>query len=225
VTCGVSIPSFVVASASAIAALLVSPAPASAGDYDIDFVTAFAEACVPQRMSYPGTVDTARAAGWREVERTAHPELDALMAKSEEAASDPELKPTFAYTLLAKAIAGIDHHLVVSRSSFVLDPDENPPDPWVLIGCYLYNLDATAPVDPAPVTALIGNPIANSHADDTLTAHVWGPPCPMPRTGDTYLTYIPDGSPHADAGFTGVVLKFETSEPDPGEAVPETYCR
>jgi hypothetical protein len=157
VTCGVSIPSFVVASASAIAALLVSPAPASAGDYDIDFVTAFAEACVPQRMSYPGTVDTARAAGWREVERTAHPELDALMAKSEEAASDPELKPTFAYTLLAKAIAGIDHHLVVSRSSFVLDPDENPPDPWVLIGCYLYNLDATAPVDPAPVTALIGD--------------------------------------------------------------------
>ncbi len=213
------------AGASAAALLLWSPAPASAGDYDIDFVTAFAEACVPQRLSYQGTVDTARAEGWRDVEGTAHPELDALMAKSEEAANDPELKPSFAYTLLSRTIHGTDHYLVVSRASFVLDPDEDPPNPWVYIGCYLYNLDATAPVDPAPVTALIRNPIANSHADDTLTAHVWGPPCPMPRTGDTYLTFIPEGSPHAEAGFTGVVLKFETSEPDPGETVPETFCR
>jgi hypothetical protein len=208
-----------------MAALVAAPAPSWARDYDEAFVAAFAAACVPQRMSYPGTVATARAEGWRDVERTAHPELDALMAKSEEAANDPELKPTFAFTLFSKPIGGIDHYLVVSRASFVIDPDEDPPNPWVYIGCYLYNLDATAPVDPAPVTALIGNPISNSHADDTLTAHVWGPPCPMPRTGDTYLTFIPDGSPHTAAGFSGVVLKFETSEPDPGEVVPETYCR
>ena len=47
----------------------------------------------------------------------------------------------------------------------------------------------------------------------------------MPRTGDTYLSYIADGSSYvADTGFSGLVLKFETSEPDPGEVVPETYC-
>jgi len=208
---------------ASLSLLPVAPVAAAPAAYDIAFVAEFEKACVPQRLSYPGTVETAKAAGWREVERTAHPELDALMGKSEEAAKDPELKPTFAYTLLGKPFSGTEHYLVVSRSSFVIDGDDD--DPWVLIGCYLYNLDATAPIDPEPVTALIGKPIANSHADATLTAHLWGPPCPMPRTGDTYLTYMPEGSPHAEqAGFAGLVLKFSTSEPDPGEEVPETYC-
>ena len=76
-----------------------------------------------------------------------------------------------------------------------------------------------------PVTALIGKPIAASHSDQSMVAYSWGPPCAMPMTLDTYLTWVPDGSEHAvQVGFSGLVLKFETSEPDPDEVVPSTYC-
>ncbi len=207
------------------AALAAAPVVAAPPAYDIDFVAEFAEACVPGRLSYPGTQETARANGWVEVERSVNAELDAMMAISEREAQDPELQATFEYKLFSKPIRAQDHYLVVSYSSFVIDPDEEPVDPWVLIGCYLYNLDATGPIDPEPVSALIGKPISNSHADETLVGHVWGPPCPMPFTGDTYLTYVAEGSePAAASGFSGLVLKFSTAEPDAGETVPDTFC-
>jgi len=58
-----------------------------------------------------------------------------------------------------------------------------------------------------------------------INGWIWGPPCPMPRTGDTYLTFIPEVSQYKDqTGFTGLVLKFDTSEPKPDEVVPASYC-
>lgn len=210
--------------AGLLAALAVVPAMAAPA-YDVAFVDAFAKACVPQRMSYPGTKQTALAEGWTEVQRTAHPELDAMMAISEREAAAPDLDATFEYTLYSKPIEGDDHYLVVSRMSAIVGEPDDPLNPWVYIGCYLYNLDAAGPIDPEPVTALIGKPVANSHSDETLVGYTWGPGCAMPRTGDTYLTYVPEGGEYAaQAGFSGLVLKFETSEPDPGEVVPATYC-
>ena len=214
---------------AALAGLMVAcaamPAAAAPSQYDLDFVSAFADACVPQRMSYDGTRETALAEGWARVERSAHPELDAMMAKSEAAAVDPELQMTFDYVLFSKAIQGQAHYLVVSRSSAIIGEPDDPLNPWVYIGCYLYNLDATGPIDPEPVTALIGNPIANSINEDDIVGYLWGPPCPMPRTGDTYLTFVGAGSSQVDVGgFTGLVLKFDTSEPAEGEVVPSTYC-
>jgi hypothetical protein len=207
-----------------VAALAVTPALAVPAQYDIAFVTEFAESCVPQRMSYPGLQQTALAQGWTEVRRTAHPELDAMMGVSEAAMAAPDLEATFEYKVYSKPIEGRDHFLLVSRTSAnVGGADE--PDFWNIISCYLYDFDAAAPIDPEPVTALIGKPIAQSHSDESMVAYSWGPPCAMPMTLDTYLTWVPDGSEHAKAaGFSGLVLKFETSEPDPGEVVPSTYC-
>jgi hypothetical protein len=213
------------AALAGLVALCATPALAVPAQYDIAFVSEFADACVPQRMSYPGTQQTALAEGWTEVQRTAHPELDAMMAISEREASAPDLQATFEYALYSKSIGEIDHFLVVSRMSAIVGEPGDPLNPWVYIGCYLYNLDATGAIDPEPVTALIGNPISNSQVDDTIVAYVWGPPCPMPRTGDTYLTYVPEGGEYAGAsGFSGLVLKFDTSEPGPDEVVPSTYC-
>lgn len=214
-----------VAVAGVLALIGLNSGTASALDYESAFVKAFADACVPRRMSYPGTLETARGAGWRDAERTANAELDALMAKSEEAANDPELKGTFEYTILTKPLLDQEHYLVVSRSTFIIGEEDDPLNPWTYIGCYLYNFDASAPIGPGQVSALLEKPVSNRHSDETLTSYVWGPPCPMPRTGDTYLSFVPEGSPHEVAtGFSGLVLRFETSEPDPDEVVPETYC-
>jgi hypothetical protein len=191
--------------------------------YDQAFVDAFAEACVPGRLGFDSTKQAALAAGWVAVERSDHPELAAIMEKSDVAlAGETEMEVTSETTLFARDFAGSRHHLAVSYASFVFDDDA---DPWQSVGCHLYNLDATAALDPAPVTALIGKPISRIEEQDGVVAVVWGPPCPMPRTGDTYLSFIAEGSPMAaQTGFTGIALNFSTSVPDPGEEVPETYC-
>lgn len=208
-----------------LASLMVAPAQAAPEPYATAFVSAFADACLPGRLSYEGTQAAAVASGWVETPRSADPELETILEFADAEAQAPELQGTFAYRVFSRPIGGADHFLVVSRSSFVIDPDEEPANPWVLIGCYLYNLRATAPINPAPVSDLLGVPVANAAVDETMTGYVWGPPCPMPRTGDTYMTFVPEGSPHeARTGFSGLVLKFSTSEPDPGEVVPATYC-
>ena len=69
------------AAMTAVLALSGSAVPAHAGAPEGPaFVAAFAEACVPQRLSYPGTLDHAKSAGWSEVAENAHPELDAVLA-------------------------------------------------------------------------------------------------------------------------------------------------
>jgi hypothetical protein len=104
-------------------------------------------------------------------------------------------------------------------------PEDPAPDILAYNGCYLYNFDAAAPIDPAPVLALTGKPIAREINENGLVSYLFGPPCPMPRTGDTYLTFVADDSPHkAQTAFSGLMIKFDTSVPDPGEVVPETYC-
>lgn len=215
---------------SALPALPAAAAtPAAPAAYGEAFVAAFAEACVPQRLSYPGTKANAESLGWTLAQRQDHSELETMMARMDagvaEAAKD--FNATTDLEIYRKPVAGIDHYLVVARSSFVMEGfgENEAPDTWVYIGCYLYNFDATAPIDPSPVTALIGKPISHTVDEQGLVGHVWGPPCPMPRTGDTYMSYIADSSPVvAETGFSGLAIKFETSEPDPGEVVPETYC-
>lgn len=200
---------------SALAALLLA-APAGAQQVDersTAFVEAFRTACVPQRLSFEGTAEQARVEGWTAVEDEDHAELAAVLAKSEEGmreAEDEGLEIDFRYEAFARPHGEGRLHLVVSlAASDYLDE----------VGCYLYDFEATAPIDPNAVTAMIGHPPVQSHADDTITANVWGPSEGMPRTLDTYLTYIPPGSPLVDqGGFDGTVLKFTTSAPeDDGE--------
>jgi hypothetical protein len=209
---------------AALLMLLGATLPAgAASSYDQAFVDAFAEACVPGRLSFEATRDTARAAGWVEVERDDHPELAVTMAKADEIiAADPDFEMDIETLIHAREVAGTRHHLSVSRTIFVVQEGEPP---WVMVGCHLHNFDATAPIDPAPLTALLEKPISHSVDQDGLIGHVWGPPCPMPRTGDTYLSFVAEGSPASETtGFSGLSLNFSTSTPDEGEEVPETYC-
>ncbi len=199
-----------------------TPALAVPSAYDTAFVDAFDAACVPGRLSYQATKDAATAAGWSEVARDSHPELAALLELSEAAANDPELQGSYEMAVYSKVVEGLPHHLVVARTSAVISDGEAP---FVQVGCYLYNLDATAPLDPEPVTALIGMPISASREEGGAISHVWGPGCTMPRTFDTYLSFVAEGSAMTkQIPFSGIALNFSTSEPAPGEVVPDTYC-
>jgi hypothetical protein len=198
-----------------------TPALAAPTEYDVAFVKAFEEACVPGRLGYQSTRDAAEAAGWEALAGYT-PELAALLMAGEEAAADPELKATYEVAAYGREVEGLPHFLVVTRTSAVITEGEAP---FVQVGCYLYNFDATVPVDPEPVTALIGNPISRTDEAQGAISHVWGPGCTMPRTFDTYLGFVAEGSEAAaSVPFTGVSLNFSTSEPAPGEEVPETYC-
>jgi hypothetical protein len=205
------------------AALVAGPAlaedrPGADAAYDSAFVSAFEKACVPGRLSFEATKAQAAAEGWTAVPDDDHPELAALMATARQAAIDPEY-PDWStdFAIYRNAILGAPAYLVVT---YVLAPDVIN-----MIGCHLYDFEQTRMIDAEIVTALIGNPISNTVDDQGLVSYVWGPPCAMPRTFDTYLTLIKPDSPHLETtGFSGLTLKFETSEPAPGEDVPTTYC-
>ncbi len=208
--------------AAGLAALL-TPAYAAPTAYDVAFVSEFAEACVPGRLTYPASQAAAVAAGWSEVARDSHAELAAMLALSEQVANDPDYPAEYDMKVYGKTIDGLPHHLVISRVSMMIE--ETDEHPFVQVGCYLYNLDATTPLDPEPVTALIGKPISGTQEGQGAISHVWGPPCPMPRTGDTYLSFVAEGSEMAEqVPFTGVALNFSTSELRAGEPVPDPYC-
>lgn len=197
------------------AALIAAPAFAEEEDrpeadaaYDYAFVDTFSKACVPQRLSFEGTKAQAVTEGWVAVADDADPELAEMMKRAREGAVDPEYPDwTTDFQAYAKDVSGTPMHLVVTYLV--------APGVINFIGCYLYDFAAERMIDPANVTTLIGNPIAGSIDEAGMIGHVWGPPPALPRTFDTYLTLIkPDSTYLAKTGFSGLMLKFETSEPE-----------
>ena len=88
------------------------------------------------------------------------------------------------------------------------------PEVITLVGSGLYDFNATGIIDPFLVVDKLGVPMARSLELDGLVGHVWGPSPDLPRTLDTYLTFVAPGSAAAgQTGFSGLMLKFATSEP------------
>jgi hypothetical protein len=205
--------------AAVLTTLCLAPAHAETPDGDA-FVAAFGEACIPERLSYRGTIALAESLGWRPVVEGENAEYDSFIAHAdaklaEEVAQDPDFLQGTDVAWFTGQIGGCSHLLSVSYLlTEYLDT----------VGCYLYDFAATEPIDPDAVTRLLGQPIAYTtdggdpfYAVDpvSLVTTVWGPPPGLPRTLDTYLTFIPEGSEvAARTGFTGLMLKFSTSLPD-----------
>lgn len=204
--------------ATIMVALCLTPAHAAAPDAH-GFVAAFGEVCIPERLSYEGTVALAEQLGWQPVVPGENADFDGFIVHAEvllteEVADDPDFYHGSDGAWFTREIGGRPHLLAVSfLLTGVMDT----------LGCYLYDFAAIEPIDSEPVTKLLGQPIAYTtdggdpfYAVDPaeLVSTVWGPPPGLPRTLDTYLTFIPEGSPHAkQVGFTGLLLKFSTSLP------------
>ncbi|MFV0298636.1 MAG: hypothetical protein ACK5JT_21245 [Hyphomicrobiaceae bacterium] len=180
--------------------------PATAATFSASFVEAFISACTPERTSFSKTVAHARSLGWSEVETASNAELAAMIKRSEKGIAEGRAEgylSGYEMTVLSRVTAGRPLHLIVSltRSKY-LD----------MVGCYLYDFEATAPLDRAEVTRALGIEPANKMDTPELVSAVWGPSPRYSRTFDTYLSFVPPGSPHAaKTGFDGAVLKFTVS--------------
>ncbi len=181
-------------------------------------VDAFGKACLPERLSFEKSKAHAETIGWKQVLDSDDPELKNVMAKSVAAANDPE-NPDWkmAYNLYSKQANDKRLYLVMTRFF--------APDVITLIGCYIYDFDASKPVEPEQVSALLDHKIAYSSLNKSgdafadpakIISYVWGPPPSLPRQFDTYLSYIPENSPLVEkTGFSGIVLKSSASQPRP----------
>ena len=214
-------PDFVARSvlANILAALCLTPAQAGTPDGEA-FVAAFGEVCIPERLSYKGTLALAEELGWEPVVTGENADYDGFIAHAEallaeEIAEDPDFSQGSDGAWFTREIGGRSHLLAVSYLlTEYLDA----------LGCHLYDFAAMAPIDPEPVTRLLGQTIAHTtdggdpfYAVDPelIVTTVWGPSPRLPRTLDTYLTFIPQGSEvAAQTGFSGLMLKFSTSLPD-----------
>lgn len=204
------------------AAFLCGSAQAKTPDSE-GFVAIFGEVCIPERLNYKGTVVLAENLGWQPVITGENADYDRFITHAadllaEEIAEDPDFIEGTDSAWFTRETGGRSHLLAVSYLlTEYLDT----------VGCHLYDFAATEPIDPEPLTRLLGQPIAYTtdgsdpfYAVDPaeLVSTVWGPPPGLPRTLDTYSTFIPEGSLYAArVGFTGAVLKFSTSLPDRAE--------
>jgi hypothetical protein len=178
------------------------------------FVDTFAAVCIPERLSSAGTVAHAKKTGWTVAEPEAHPELKTVLEASDrelKAASEPDW--VFRRSAFSKAVDGKTYYLV---ATYV-----HAPEVITLGGCYLYDFEATGPADFPAVTKLLGVDVGRTSPANGAMMHVWGPSEKLPRTLDTYYYEVPEGSNLAkQAGFSGHMLKFETSIETP-EPAPE----
>ena len=184
------------------------PELAAPSAYDQAFVSAFADACIPGRLSYEATQQAAMAAGWMATDFGADPQLAIIETLSADVAEKLEpLKGKMVFAVYAKVIEGAPHYLVTSFAD--LGPAAANE---AVVGCFLYNFAAMASVDPEAVTALLGAPFAESQVDADIASYSWTPPTTLPGTRETYLTFVPASSQYKQqTGFSGQVLQFNTT--------------
>ncbi len=191
--------------------LLTSAAHASS-----PVVDAFGEACLPERLSFEKSIAHAANIGWTQTLDADDPELERVMSKGLAAVDDPE-NPDWemVYNLFYKQVEDKRLYLVMTRF--------NAPKVIALIGCYIYDFNAIEPIKQETVSKVLNHTLAYSSLDkngdayanpDHIISFVWGPPPSLPRQFDTYLSFIPEGSPFVEkTGFSGLVLKSSASEP------------
>jgi hypothetical protein len=195
--------------AAAAVLLPASFAPALAHVPDgASFMAAFREACVPQRLSYEGMRELAGSLGWSPAVPGTSEELSAVFALADDAiAKQGGADWSFDRSAFDRIVAGRPHHLVVTRV--------HAPGVATVTSCALYDFGATDQIDPAPVADLVGAPEKRYFVNDGLHAHSWGDSPAMPGTFQTVLTFVAEDSPHVElTGFTGLVLKIDSTDPD-----------
>ena len=187
----------------------------------------FKAACIPHRRDVARTAQALAADGWVQVPDDDHPELAATMGKSraemvQTNSDDPPMVADF--TVWAKSVEGRRFHVVVNRVDATLRQeadddgdgviqDWEKADHMTLLGCGLWDFDATERVPNAAVTAWVGQePGMTQDQSSEMVGGVWNMFHMLPGSGDLYVGFIPEGSAFgAASGFTGVALTLSSA--------------
>lgn len=199
--------------AAALAATAM-PALAAPSAYDTALVGQFADVCLKDRLNFDGAKSVAEADGWAAATSDANPELAALIAFSNAAANDIKMNNgEFDFAIYGKTVDGATRYLVLSNA--LTTPGQSRQS---IVGCYLYDFDATVSPDPAAVNTLLGVEPTAQQVDADISSWQWSAPAALPGTLDVYLNYVPEGSQYqSQYGFSGLVLLLNSASAKPAE--------
>jgi len=199
-------------SAFALIGLLATPALAAPSAADTAFVKQFADACLKDRLDFAGAKAAVEAGGWTVATADDNPELAALVGFSNAAANDIKMNNgEFDFAIYKHAVDGATRYVLVSDA--LTTPGQSRQS---IVGCYLYDFDATVSPDPAAVTALLGVEPTAQQVDADISSWQWNAPVALPGTLDVYLNYVPDGSQYqSQYGFSGTVLLINSATAAP----------
>jgi hypothetical protein len=201
-----------VSSALGIVGLLATPVMAAPTAADTALVSQFAEVCLKDRMNFDGAKAAAEADGWTTATSDANPELAALIAFSNAAANDIKMNNgEFDFAIYGKTVDGATRYLVLSNA---LTTPGNARQS--IVGCYLYDFDATVAPDPEAVNTLLGATPTAQQVDADISSWQWSAPASLPGTIDVYLNYVPEGSQYqSQYNFSGLVLLINSGAASP----------
>ena len=188
---------------------------------------AFKAACVPHRQDMPKAAEALAADGWERVADDDHPRLAAAMVVARANGSDPELQMTTDYSVWGRTRDGLRLHVVLSRVDAVIGETEDShgdgviqewerANPWIQVGCGLWDFEATGPVDHAAMNAWVGaEPVQVIDAPGQIAGGTWNVHHMMPGTGEVHMGYIPEGGGMQIApGFAGLSITMSSALPD-----------
>ena len=168
-------------------------------------LAAFEEACLDGYRNPDIRAAVIAAAGWSPVADDADPALARLMAISRQAMVQAEEEDGFTGTIAAYALrlAGGEAYLVTTELDMPADAE------WKidLLGCYLYDFAAAAPLPPSLITSRFDErPAEVVDQPDVIVAQTWNIE-QIEGVWELRSTYIPPGSPAAAVtGFTGLAI-------------------
>jgi NAD(P)-dependent dehydrogenase (short-subunit alcohol dehydrogenase family) len=193
---------------------------------------AFRAACVPHRQDLAKAAEALAADGWTRVADDDHPQLAAAMAVARERGEDAELQMTTDYSVWGRTRDGLRLHVVLSRMDAVIGETEDSDGdgvlqdwekarPWVMLGCGLWDFEATGQIDHAAMNAWVGaGPVQVIDAPGQISGGTWNVFEIMPGTAEVHMGFIPPGGGMGIApGFWGLSITMSSALPeDPAEA-------
>lgn len=193
---------------------------------------AFKAACVPHRQDLAKAAEALASDGWARVADDDHPQLAAAMAIARERGEDAELQMTTDYSVWGRTRDGLRLHVVLSRMDAVIGETEDSDGdgvlqdwekarPWVMLGCGLWDFEATGQIDHAAMNAWVGaGPVQVIDAPGQISGGTWNVFEIMPGTAEVHMGFIPPGGGMGIApGFWGLSITMSSALPeDPEEA-------
>ena len=191
---------------------------------------AFKAACVPHRQDLAKAAEALAADGWVRVADDDDPRLAAAMVVAREQGVDPELQMTTDYSVWGRTRDGLRLHVVLSRMDAVIGETEDSDGdgvlqswerarPWTMLGCGLWDFEATGQIDHAVMDAWVGaGPVQVVDAPGQIAGGTWNVFGMMPGTAEVHMGFIPEGGGMGIApGFWGLSITMSSALPEAAE--------